>query len=212
VATATAIVTATTQATALPKPSPTTLVGTPTRAGATAVANPTAPVPSPPKTPVPAAWKTFASGDYAVTLRYPPGWALDPRYTRPDQERYTGSDGFFQVSASGADSIDAAADHEANQLQHPYGSQPTISSLQVDGQEARLVLPSADQPGEMAGQAAVIVASPQPIRLASVSYPYLVLWADQGHVRAIVTTLRFTVANATARAADQVVVGPGWFD
>ena len=179
-------------------------LATPTRVDATAVANPTGSGLAPQETPIPATWKTFANGDYAVTLRYPSGWERDPRYTLPDQERYVGSGGFFQVSASSADSLDAAADHEANQLQRPYGSRPIVSSLRVDAQEARLILPSADQPGEMAGQAAVIVQSPRPIRLANASYPYLILWADQGHVRTIVSTIRFTVAGALA--------GPSRFD
>jgi TolB protein len=160
-----------------------------------------------PETPIPAIWRTFTSADYAVTLRYPPGWVRDPRYTLPDQERLTGSDGFFQVSASSAESIDAAADHEAHQMQQPYGSRPTITPLRVAGQDARLILPSTDQPRDMSGQSAIIVRSPQPIRLAGASYPYLVLWVDQAHVRAVVSTLRFISANQAG-----VLAGPPRFD
>lgn len=191
-----------------PTSAPTVLVST-----ATAIARPTAsaapvapspiPVPAtrtpvssptfvPTRTPTPdplAHWVTYASPAYNVTLRYPAAWSKDPRYDLPNQERYLGPDGFFQVSAASAASLDAAANSEANHALHPYGTHPTITSLRVAGQEARLILPSSDQPGEMAGQAALIVLSPKPITLGSETYPYLVLWADQDHIKTIESTL-----------------------
>ncbi len=178
-------------------------------ATSTAMATPVVPIRTPvPATPTPrpsptiavtrtptpdlvANWKAYSSAAYNVTLRYPSGWSRDPRYDLPNGERYIGPEGFFQVSASSADSLDEAAASEANHVLHPYGSHPTITSLQVAGQEAQLILPSSDQPPEMSGQAALIVVSPRPIKLGTTAYPYLVLWADQGHVKMIASTLRF---------------------
>jgi hypothetical protein len=146
------------------------------------------------RTPTPdpvANWKTYSSAAYNVALRYPPGWSRDPRYDQPNGERYVGPEGFFQVSASSAASVDEASASEANHVLHPYGTHPTITSLQIAGHEARLILPSSDQPPEMSGQAALIVVSPRPIKLGTTTYPYLVLWADQGHVTTIASTLQF---------------------
>ena len=136
-----------------------------------------------------ATWVTYTNSAYAVTLRHPATWAKDPRYTLPNQERYVGADGFFQVSAASAPSLDVAASNEANHPLHPYGAHPTITTVRFAGQDARLILPSSDQPTEMAGQAALIVLSPKPIRLGSDSYAYLVLWADRGHIQDIASTL-----------------------
>jgi hypothetical protein len=105
----------------------------------------------------------------------------------------------------------------------PYGSQPVIEHLQVAGQEARLILPSADQPAAMEDRAALIVRYPHPIDLSARSYeyeyfvpgvggggrgtsdplsssgllyPFFVLWADQSHIRAIAPSVRF-IKDAT---------------
>lgn len=165
-------------------PSPTAVPATPT-----AVSSPTL-VPTRTQAPDPLAqWATYTSSTYNVTLRYPGAWSKDPRYTLPNQERYVGPDGFFQVAAASAASLDAAANSEANHPLHPYGTHPTITAFRLNGQDARLILPSSDQPAEMAGQAALIVVSPKPITLGSESYPYLVLWADQGHLKEIESTL-----------------------
>jgi hypothetical protein len=171
----------------------TPLIPTPTAVPATPTARPSptiAPTRTPTSDPV-ANWKTYSNAAYGVTLRYPAGWSRDPRYDQPNAERYVGPGGFFQVSASSADSLDAAAGGEASHALHPYGNHPTITSLEVAGPGARLILPSSDQPPEMTGQAALIVVSPRPIKLGTATYPYLVLWADQGHLKTIASTLGF---------------------
>jgi hypothetical protein len=180
-------------ATAIAQPSasatPVAPSATPVPATPTAFPSPTL---GPTRTPAPdpqAQWATYTSSAYNVTLRYPATWSKDPRYSLPNQERYTGPAGFFQLSAASATSLDAAANSEANHPLQPYGSHPTITAFRVTGQDARLILPSSDQPAAMAGQAALIVLSPRPITLGSESYPYLVLWADQGHLQEIESTL-----------------------
>jgi len=138
-------------------------------------------------TPTTSGWKSYSHPDYNVTLQYPVHWERDPR----SDLRFGGADGFLQLSAANADTLDRAAEAEANHKLRPYGFQPAVTTTRVQDQDARLILPSNDQAPEMKGQAALIVRYPKPVQIAGSSYPYLVLWADKGHVEAIADTLRF---------------------
>ncbi|MFX1355538.1 MAG: hypothetical protein ACFFGP_16410, partial [Promethearchaeota archaeon] len=124
---------------------------------------------------------------FGVHLQYPLGWAPQAGYG----VKYSGPDGFFQLSAIDAAgwTLDEVAESEAHHKLQPYGSDPTIERLEVDGLEARLILPSTDQPESMKGQAGVIVDLPWQIEIAGEKYDYLVLWADQGHIRGIAASL-----------------------
>jgi len=160
-----------------------------------------APLVPPTATPSPTAakaWATYADPSYRITLRYPSTWQFVSGYGI----KYAGPDGFFQLSGiSGpAASIDEIAEGEAYHKLSPYGSQPTIESLEVDGQPARLILPSEDQPTAMAGQSSLIVQLPQPIDVGSDTYNYLVLWSDEEHIQQVFETLSLQnpVAPATA--------------
>jgi TolB protein len=62
----------------------------------------------------------------------------------------------------------------------------------VDGQEACLILPSDDQPEAMEGQAALVVTYPEPISIGDESYAFLILWADQDHIRRIAESVALT--------------------
>jgi hypothetical protein len=155
------------------------------------------PTPSPQVMPSPTPyqdqWITFSSRAYAMSLEYPADWQPVPGYGSPDtgETRYGGISGFFQVAAMDSDSIDQATAAEAEHKLQPYGSQPTVETLQLQGQEARLVLPSDDQPAGMQHQAALIIRYPEPVNVVGVPCRYFVLWADWPHIRAIAQTLRF---------------------
>jgi beta-lactamase regulating signal transducer with metallopeptidase domain len=97
----------------------------------------------------------YISEDYKISFKYPSYWKLNPNYI----ERYEGKDGFFQVGAINGEnmSIDEVAKNDAFHKLNPYGSDPKIINRTIDGQEARLILPSADQPEEMKNQAGLIV-------------------------------------------------------
>lgn len=154
-------------------------------------AQPTA-VPTPTR-----ASETYSDPVFGVVLQYPAGWRPQSGYER----KYAGLDGFFQLSAiaSAGSSIDEVADNDAHHKLQPYGSEPMIEKLQVKGREARLILPSADQPAAMKGQAGLIVDLPQPIEISGQKYDYLILWADKEHIREIAQTLELQkpVAQAT---------------
>ena len=131
----------------------------------------------------------YISEVYKISLRYPSYWNLNPNYI----ERYEGKDGFFQVGAiDGEDmAIDEVAKNDAFHKLNPYGSDPKIINRIIDGQEARLILPSADQAEEMQNQAGLIVKYPEAVKIGDSAYHYFILWADESHIEQIGNTLTF---------------------
>jgi ligand-binding sensor domain-containing protein len=160
----------------------------------------------PPLTPTPAphpvGWITHTNPAFAVSLEHPANWRPVPGYGLPEfgDTKYAGQDGFFIVGAMNGAGIDEVVEDIASHKLRPYGSQPTIESLQIQGQEARLILPSADQHPDMNRQAELVVAYPQPARLGERAYHFFTLAADQDHIRAIAKTLRFASAETPASA------------
>jgi TolB protein len=155
------------------------------------------PDPQPVSTPTPAAdmdvWTTYTNPAYAVSLEYPADWAPVPGYVAADGQpiRYAAINGFFHIGAMDTENIDDAANHEAQHRLQPYGIQPTVESLEVQGQEARLILPSADQAAGMHYQAGLIIRYPDPVNMGGTMVRFFVLWADVAHIRTFGKTLRF---------------------
>jgi hypothetical protein len=149
------------------------------------------------KTPTPSPsmdiWASYTNPVFAISLEHPADWQPVSGYGGPEmgEIRFAGITGFFHVNAMEGATIDDIASQEAGHHLQPYGSQPIIENLQLHGQEARLILPSADQPAGMDRQAALIVRYPQPVNIAGSTYRYFVLWADQTHIRTLAQTLRF---------------------
>lgn len=143
-------------------------------------------------TPYMDTWTTFSSPAFAVSLQYPADWQ-PAGYGSPEtgEIRFAGINGFFHINAMDGDSIDTIAAAEAGHKLQPYGSNPTIETLQIQGQEARLILPSGDQNVGMQNQAALIIRYPV-VQTIVWSPRYFVLWADLPHIRAIAETLSFT--------------------
>jgi len=136
----------------------------------------------------------YISEDYKISFKYPSSWKLNPNYI----ERYEGKDGFFQVGAINGEnmSIDEVAKNDAFHKLQPYGSEPEIINRTIDGQEARLILPSADQPEEMKNQAGLIIKYPKAIKIDGSQYRYFILWADKTHIDQISNTLTFLIKQA----------------
>ncbi|KAA0966208.1 LysM peptidoglycan-binding domain-containing protein [Sporosarcina sp. ANT_H38] len=130
--------------------------------------------------------KEFTSEKFGVNFQYPASWQ------RVNDERYEGDDGFFQISALvGSNSIDRVCHDVAYQKSMPYGSAPQIIKTQNSYEQSCTILPSADQPIEMKGQAAFITEYPSPQTIDGVSYNYFILWADKEHINEISTTIMF---------------------
>jgi TolB protein len=140
-------------------------------------------------TPTVPTWKTYSSAVFGISLEYPANW----QKKQGDDERYEGSDGFFQINVVSGEgwTIDEVARSVAYEKIQPYASSPLIESLQIQGQEARLILPAGDYVKDAEGQAWLVVHAPQPIRIGGQEHNHLVLRADQDHIGEIVKTLRF---------------------
>jgi hypothetical protein len=178
--------------TTTPTPAPSSTL-TPTAVLPTRTSTPLPPTPTVVLTPS-VAWAAFSDTTYGITLQHPAHWQPIPGYDL----KWGGSDGFFQLSAIGSEtaSIDEVAEQEAYHKLMPYGSAPTIEALPVDGQPGRLILPSPDQRMGMLGQTGLIIQLPQPIQISGNPYNYLILWADQTHVRDVAETITLHAPGA----------------
>jgi len=138
-------------------------------------------------------WVEYSNPVFSVSLEHPADWEPEPGYGSPETGdiKYAGINGFFQINAMDTESIDLAAAAEAGHKLQPYGSNPTIERLQIQGQEARLILPSGDQPAGMGYQAGLIVRYPQPVNISGTPCRFFILWADQAHIRTLAETIRF---------------------
>jgi len=153
-----------------------------------AVPNPP-PIPPTP-TPYLDMWTTYSNPVFAISLEYPADWQPIPGYGSQEtgETRFGNINGFFHISSMDTDTIDMAVAAEAGHILQPYGPNPTIESLQIQGQEARLILPSAGQQY----QAAIIIRYPQPVNVLGTPCRFFILWADQPHIRTIAQTIQFT--------------------
>ena len=156
-----------------------------------AVPNPQ-PIPPTP-TPYLDMWTTYSNTVFAVSLEYPGYWQPIPGYGSPEtgEIRFGDINGFFHINAMDTDTIDMAASSEANHKLQPYGTQPTIETLQIQGQEARLILPSEDQSMGMQYQAGIIIRYPMPVNISGTPVRFFIMWADLAHIRTIAQTIRF---------------------
>jgi hypothetical protein len=130
-------------------------------------------------------------------LERPPEWEADPAYSDPEtgDTRFAGVTGYVQVAAVNASGLDETVAAEAKHQLQPYGPQPVIENIQVDGQEARLITPSQNQPADGFRQAAVISRYPEPVEVSGQEYDLLIIWADPERIRAIAQTVRFNVGG-----------------
>ena len=139
-------------------------------------------------------WVTYGNPVFAVSLEHPADWEPVPGYGSPEtgEIKYAGTSGYFQINAMDTETIDMAAAAEAYHKLQPYGSNPVIENLQIQGQEARLISPSEDQPAGMEYQAGLIIRYPQPVNISGTPCRFFILWADQAHIRTLAETIRFT--------------------
>ncbi|WP_318617189.1 LysM peptidoglycan-binding domain-containing protein [Sporosarcina sp. YIM B06819] len=139
-----------------------------------------------PKSIMDLAQQEFTSEVFGVNFQYPASWH------RVNVVRYEGDDGFFQISALfGSNNIDEVCHAEAFQQLKPYGSAPHMIPSQNPYVRTCMILPSADQPADMKGQAAYIAAYPNPITIGGLAYNYFILWADKEHIQDIAATVQF---------------------
>lgn len=128
----------------------------------------------------------YINETYRIKFIYPYLWS------KIDNERYAGIDGFFQVSAISRDAaLEEICTHEAHHKLKPYGTQPAIIKTEVDSHEACFIIPSGDQPMEMRNQSALIAVYDKPVYIDGTSYEYLIIWTDKDHLKDISDTMEF---------------------
>lgn len=157
---------------------------------ATTTATPTATtgaVAAPAQTPTPSPLRTaeYVDSDFGVRLAYPAEWSFVYGYGAP---RFEGASGFVMLDAALAPSVEEVCRNAATHTFEPYGSKPRIETLTVDGRDACVVLPSADQPIQRFRSAELAVLAP---RLVYGQYPVLVVHVDLDHVMEIARSLKF---------------------
>ena len=136
--------------------------------------------------------KQYKNSTYGVSLSYPSNW----RPTKGYEERFSGADGFFQItglSSPPPSTIQNVCNNALNHRLNPYGTRPQVQRLQIQGRPACLILPSSDQDRTLERMATLIVRYPTPIRLNGGIYNHLMLSADKEHIRQIANGLRFTM-------------------
>ena len=136
--------------------------------------------------------KQYNNSTYGVTLSYPSNW----RPTKGYEERFSGGDGFFQItglSSPPPSTIQNVCNNALNHRLNPYGTRPQVQRLQIQGRPACLILPSSDQDRTLERMATLIVRYPTPILLNGGIYNHLMLSADKEHIRQIANGLRFTM-------------------
>lgn len=132
----------------------------------------------------------FVSNRYKVSFKYPRGWQRNPRY----EDKYEGTTGFFEVGdfAGIGEDIDAAVNEQINEYYKPYGSNPTVRSFIVDGQPARVIYPSSDQPDFYKDrEVAIVIKYPQSITIEGREYDYVVVWVTKEYAPLILSTFKF---------------------
>lgn len=155
--------------------------------------------PEPPPTPSPASPPSrslvlYSSQVLKVELRYPADWVPDANYSNSYRDPGGREYGFFGVNALNADgmTLDKIANAEVRHKFKPYGENPRIVSLTVDGREARLILPDEASPAPESFVADLIVPYSSPVLIASSpnGYEFLVIHSHKDFIQSIAGTVR----------------------
>jgi hypothetical protein len=133
--------------------------------------------------------KNYVNKEYKISLQYNKSW-------KPNTQNglsFGGESGFFQISAISGEgvSIDDVTSAQVHHILKPFGSKPIVSQLTIQGQIARLIMPSSDQPKEYKNEAELIVRYPNAVSFNGDKYLYFVLYADKVNINAIAQSIKF---------------------
>ena len=135
---------------------------------------------------IPMISSVYSNRDYRIKLLYPYRWS------KINNRRYEGIDGFFQVmSVSSNATLEEVCSSEAYHRLKPYGTHPVITAATAAGLEACLIMPSTDQPMVMRGQSALVVKYEKPVVIDGADYQYILIRTDKNHLQDIVNSLEF---------------------
>jgi TolB protein len=137
-------------------------------------------------------WQMFTDKALRVSFRYPKDWKPSPAYY--DRTYFGGSDGAMQLQAEQADTLQQSCKGSAEHHLHPFGVNPTIRLMKVQGRKACLIWPSDEQGAN--ADAEIIVEYPLPVVIDGDSYNELVVYADKNHILEIARTIRFVAPTS----------------
>lgn len=141
---------------------------------------------------------------YHVCLNYDSSWDLSPIPHLVSPGFKVGKDGFFNFESMTTESIEDHNIHYANSIgelaqfnikAEGFGSSPMVIGLKIQGQPARLIIPSMDQQSKWFGfqHAQLLVKYPADCVIygGDYTFDYFVLDADIKHILKIARTIRF---------------------
>lgn len=134
-------------------------------------------------------YKAYNSSMYDITFEYPAGWTQNKNYSG----RYEGEGGFFEVAditGIGRD-INQVTEQEIDSPIHPYGTNPKVEAFTLDGEPARLIIPSPDQEKIFGREVALIVKNKKPVVEGQEEYDYTIIWSDMENISHIIQTFKF---------------------
>lgn len=140
-------------------------------------------------------WQRVSDAQRGFSLALPPAWAAGD-----DAVHWKGSDGFAWVETVANDGagMGAVCQIEANRDKPGrYGSLPEIQDISVAGASACLILPSADQAKDRAGEGLMLLWYPEGQKQEGL----LGLHADRNHLAAVANSLQWTSAATTPEAS-----------
>lgn len=134
-------------------------------------------------------YKQFKSELYDISFKYPADWTKNPNY----EERYDGPGGFVEVAEIEAYNrpINVVVQQEINTPIKPFGMNPKVMDVDLDGQPARVIIPSADQNKVFDREVAIIVKNKKPVIEGQERYDYTIIWTDKANLENILNSFKF---------------------
>ncbi len=149
-------------------------------------------------------WEPYASERYLVSLKYPSKWYDSGNDNFRGEDGYVSLTGSSMIAPTAKVACEAIYEHTPNKLgEYPYGTDPSLEFLLVDGQPACLIFPSDDQRVHESKRALLFVDYPPGNGQSWI----LAVTADRDHIRAIAGTLKFVDGElATSESSVQPTV------
>lgn len=135
-------------------------------------------------------YNTFISNKYHVQFDYPSDWVKNPRY----EDKYEGPDGFFEVGdyTGTHSSIDDAVKEQIEADHKPYGTNPVVEKITLDGQPACIIYSSNDQNSFYNDRDSVIIVKyPEPNDVNGDLYNFVDIWTLPEYIPLITSTFKF---------------------
>jgi hypothetical protein len=149
--------------------------------------------------PSDANWQAFVDGTYKVVLHCPAEWKPIPGYDTAPALGPEHQPRAFVLGAAGGESDTAQqlCKGEAEHHLQPFGTNPTIRPLKVQGQSACLVWPSPDQHKITGDDSALaIVKYPESVEIGGTAYSFLTLDANKNYIMAMIRNLKFLAPDS----------------